>query len=90
MLRTCIAPAVTDGIIIHTASTFGPFPTPTHVLFSAFHVHALNSFLHSAYAAYIAGILINIVGFAGASRYFSLPPRVTGALTVRQLAVQSP
>lgn len=59
---TCIPLTAEAGIGTPMVSTSGMLTT--HRLIHPSHAEYL---LNSAYAAYIAGILINVVGFAGAS-----------------------
>jgi hypothetical protein len=53
-----------DGIGIHMVLTSGKFV----FIKSLLRIVSLNG-LDRAYVAYVAGILINVVGFAGASEY---------------------
>lgn len=62
--RISILPVRMDGITIRMGLISGK---------SCLHLFLLSTHnvIHSAYAAYISGILINVVGFAGASTYSS-------------------
>jgi hypothetical protein len=59
--KICIQPTEMDGTIIYMASTAGKSQSSHCNIFT-------HDDLNSAYAAYVSGILINVVGFAGASK----------------------